>query len=338
MFHNIIGITIIENKKASIGVVGLTVMGENLVLNMERNGFTVAVFNRTVSSVDNFAQGREKNTNIIPAHSLEEFVASIERPRCVMLMIKAGSVVDSMINALEAGVPLTLVTESVFARCLSADKEKREECEKIFSSNIGAGQTALEKAGSAFAVQEVAKQAADKTAGNEGFNAAAIKKLHDALYAAKIISYAQGFELMQKAGEQYDWQLDLGNIAMLWRGGCIIRSVFLQKIKDAYERKADLKNLVMDPYFSDILNKAHMSLRETVSSAAMSGIPVPSLSAALSWFDGIRCNDLPANLLQAQRDYFGAHTYERKDKKRGEFFHTDWTGHGGNTSSTTYNI
>ncbi|QTQ17131.1 decarboxylating NADP(+)-dependent phosphogluconate dehydrogenase [Treponema parvum] len=512
----------IENKKASIGVIGLAVMGENLVLNMERNGFTVAVFNRTVSSVDNFAQGRGKNKNIIPAHSLEEFVASIERPRCVMLMIKAGSAVDGMINALvplmdkgdviidggnsnfidterrtkeveskgllyigtgvsggeegalngpsimpggskaawpivkpvlqsisakvngsfpccdwigpggaghfvkmvhngieygdmqlicevydimrkllkmdcknisdvftdwnkgvlssylieitgnllkfkdsdgeylvnkildtagqkgtgkwtvinalEAGVPLTLVTESVFARCLSSDKEKREECEKIFSSNIGAGRTAIEKADSAFSAQEVAKQAADKTAGNEGFNADAVKKLHDALYAAKIISYAQGFELMQKAGAQYDWQLDLGNIAMLWRGGCIIRSVFLQKIKDAYERKADLKNLVMDPYFSDILNKAHMSLRETVSSAAMSGIPVPSLSAALSWFDGIRCNDLPANLLQAQRDYFGAHTYERKDKKRGEFFHTDWTGHGGNTSSTTYNI
>lgn len=483
--------------KASIGVIGLAVMGENLVLNMERNGYTIAVFNRTTDRVDNFINGRAKGKNIIGTHSLAELVGSLEKPRKVLMMIKAGSAIDELIsvlvplmekgdiiidagnsyfedterrtkkteeqgllyigtgvsggeegalngpsimpggserawqsvkqlfqtiaakpedgkpccdwigkggaghfvkmvhNGIEYGdmqlicevydimrkylnmdsphvsavfsdwnktelgsylieitgkllcykdsdgtylvdkildvagqkgtgkwtgitafnesVPLTLISESVFARCLSAQKDERTLCKKIFSSqkNSTAG-----------------KPNTDKT----------IASLHHALYAAKIISYAQGFELIQKTGLHYDWKLNLGNIAMLWRGGCIIRSVFLEKIKDAYERNSNLQNLIMDPYFSEILNNSHEELRQTVALAALHGIPVPSLSAALAWFDGMRCNNLPANLLQAQRDYFGAHTYERTDTKRGVFFHTDWTGHGGSTASTTYSV
>lgn len=483
--------------KASIGVIGLAVMGENLVLNMERNGFTVAVFNRTPERVDAFASGRAKGKRIIPAHSLEDFIASLERPRKVLMMIKAGEPVDAMIRsliplmekgdiiidagnsyfedterrekeaeakgllyigtgvsggeegalngpsimqggneaawpevkvlfqsiaakaedgkpccdwigkggaghfvkmvhngieygdmqlisevydimrkyggmdaseisevftgwnkgdlgsylieitgkllaykdkdssflvdnildaagqkgtgkwtgitALNESVPLTLITESVFARCLSAEKDERIQCEKLFPSQKLHTPTAEEKSDM-------------------------ITSLHDALYAAKIISYAQGFELIRKTGLHRTWNLNLGNIAMLWRGGCIIRSVFLDKIKNAYARNGNLQNLIMDPYFSTILNDSHDALRKTVALAAMNGIPVPSLSAALSWFDGIRCNKLPANLLQAQRDYFGAHTYERTDKERGNFFHTDWTGHGGSTASTTYSV
>ena len=483
--------------KASIGVIGLAVMGENLVLNMERNGFTVAVFNRTPERVDVFARGRAKGKRIIPTHSLEDFIASLERPRKVLMMIKAGEPVDAMIRsliplmekgdiiidagnsyfedterrekeaeakgllyigtgvsggeegalngpsimpggneaawpevkalfqsiaakpedgvpccawigkggaghfvkmvhngieygdmqlisevydimrkyggmqapeisevftdwnkgdlcsylieitgklltykdkdssflvdnildtagqkgtgkwtditALNESVPLTLITESVFARCLSAEKDARIKCEKLFPPKKIHAPTEEEKSDM-------------------------LTSLHDALYAAKIISYAQGFELIQKTGAHYDWNLDLGNIAMLWRGGCIIRSVFLDKIKNAYARNGNLQNLIRDPDFSTILNDSHEALRKVVALAAINGIPVPSLSAALSWFDGIRCNNLPANLLQAQRDYFGAHTYERTDSERGNFFHTDWTGHGGATASTTYSV
>ncbi|MBP3709908.1 MAG: decarboxylating NADP(+)-dependent phosphogluconate dehydrogenase [Treponema sp.] len=482
--------------KADIGLIGLAVMGENLVLNMERNGYTVAVYNRSVERVDDFINGRGSGKKIIPAHTLQELVASVARPRKIMLMIKAGTPVDQMMHllmplmekgdvlidagnsnfmdterraqeaaqngllyigtgisggeegalngpsimpggnakawplvqpifqsiaakvtdgtpccdwigdggaghfvkmvhngieygdmqliceiydimrkhlamncdeisevfaqwnsgelssylieitgklltyaeasgehlvnkildaagqkgtgkwtvmsALEENVPLTLITESVFARCLSGEKDARMKNAAAFTHIF-------------------------KTA-EKSERAELIQQLHDALYAAKIISYAQGFELMQKAGAHYGWHLDLGNIALLWRGGCIIRSVFLEKIKDAFSKNGCLQNLIMDSYFSGILNGTHMSLRKTVSLAALAGIPTPSLSSALSWFDGVRCSTLPANLLQAQRDYFGAHTYERIDKKRGEFFHTDWTGHGGTTASTTYSV
>lgn len=482
--------------KADIGFIGLAVMGENLVLNMERNGYTVAVYNRSLERVDDFINGRGSGKKIIGTHTLQELVLSVSRPRKIMLMIKAGSAVDQMLSllmplmekgdilidagnsnfldterriteasrngllylgtgvsggeegalkgpsimpggnaeawplvkpifqsiaakvnncipccdwignggaghfvkmvhngieygdmqiiceiydimrkylamdckeisdvftkwnsgelssylieitsklllhkedngeylvnkildvagqkgtgkwtvmsALEENVPLTLITESVFARCLSTEKDIRTKNAAIFSCNF-------------------------KTP-EKGECTELIQQLHDALYAAKIISYAQGFELMQKASTHYDWHLDLGNIALLWRGGCIIRSVFLEKIKDAFSKNFDLQNLIMDSYFSSILNKTHTSLRKIVSLATLTGIPVPSLSSALSWFDSIRSDMLPINLLQAQRDYFGAHTYERIDKKRGEFFHTDWTGHGGATSSTTYSV
>ncbi|NLZ77583.1 MAG: NADP-dependent phosphogluconate dehydrogenase, partial [Spirochaetales bacterium] len=215
------------------------------------------------------------------------------------------------ISALHEGVPLTLIVESVFARSVSALKEQRVEASKVFD---------LEIETPAFDKQQVLTQ------------------LQEALFAAKIISYAQGFDLIKTAGITNNWELDLGGIAQLWRGGCIIRSRFLGKITEAYRKNPDLANLILDSYFAEILKKNHRSLRAIVALAAQSGIPTPSMNAALSWFDSYRTERLPANLLQAQRDYFGAHTYERTDKPRGEFFHTNWTGRGGSTASTIYSI
>ena len=481
-------------KKASIGLIGLAVMGENLVLNLESKGFSVAVFNRSTSKVDSFMQGRAKGKNIVGTHSLTELVSSLERPRKVMMMVKAGKPVDDTIEALapllekgdiiidggnsnyedsqrrmelveakgllyigtgvsggeegallgpsimpggskkawpeikdmfqaisahvegkpccdwigtggaghfvkmvhngieygdmqliceiydllhrylglsndemqqvfstwnkgeldsylieitadilgfkdedgsplvdsildtagqkgtgkwtgiaalHAGTPLTLIVESVFARSVSSQKDERVAASKAFPS-----------------------KAVDLKHEKEAF----IQELGKALYAAKIISYAQGFSLIKSAGESNQWDLDLGSIALLWRGGCIIRSAFLDDISKAFEKKGQLQNLVMDPFFTEILNANQQSLRSVVATAALNGIPTPSLCAALSWFDSYRSERLPANLLQAQRDYFGAHTYERTDKNRGEFFHTNWTGRGGDTASTTYSI
>jgi len=480
--------------KASIGLIGLAVMGENLVLNLESKGFSVAVFNRSTSKVDSFTEGRAKGKNIIGTHSLEELVSSLETPRRVMMMVKAGKPVDDTIGtlipllekgdiiidggnsnyedserrmalveskgllfigtgvsggeegallgpsimpggskkawpaikdmfqaisahvdgkpccdwigpggaghyvkmvhngieygdmqliceiydvmhrylglsnaemqevfgtwnkgdldsylieitadilgyededgfplvdsildtagqkgtgkwtgiaALHAGVPLTLIVESVFARSVSSQKEERIAASKAFPPKA----VELKHDKKAF-VQELGK----------------------ALYAAKIISYAQGFSLIKSAGETNGWDLDLSSISLLWRGGCIIRSAFLDKISQAFKKKGDLDNLVMDSYFIEILNANEQSLRLVIATAALNGIPTPSLSAALSWFDSYRSERLPANLLQAQRDYFGAHTYERVDRNRGEFFHTNWTGRGGDTASTTYSI
>jgi len=480
--------------KASIGLIGLAVMGENLVLNLASKGFRVAVFNRSTEKVDSFIEGRAKGKSIIGTHTIAELVSSLETPRKVMMMVKAGQAVDETIEALipllekgdiiidggnsnyedtqrrqayvesnkllyigtgvsggeegallgpsimpggspaawqsikpmfqaisakidgtpccdwigkggaghfvkmvhngieygdmqliceiydimrkylqlsneemqkafatwnegvldsylveitkdilgfkdednsflldkildtagqkgtgkwtgiaalHAGVPLTLIVESVFARSVSSQKEERVEASKVFES--------IEH-----------QPIEDK----EAF----LSLLEDALYAAKIISYAQGFALIKSAGETNDWDLHLGNIALLWRGGCIIRSAFLDKISQAFTKNPDLLNMILDPYFSEILKRNHQGLRKVVATAALNGIPTPSLSAALSWFDSYRSENLPANLLQAQRDYFGAHTYERTDTNRGEFFHTNWTGRGGDTASTTYTI
>jgi 6-phosphogluconate dehydrogenase len=480
---------------ANIGVIGLAVMGENLVLNMESKGFSVAVFNRTTSKVSAFMENRAKGKNILPSYSLEELVEQVEKPRKIMLMVKAGAPVDATINSLiplldkgdiildggnsnyqdterrmsevnekgllyigtgvsggeegalkgpslmpggniEAweevkpilqsisakagkdnkpccnwigaggaghfvkmvhngieygdmelicevydimrkslnmsakeiskvfkewnkgdlqsylieityqileyvdedntplvdnildtagqkgtgkwtainafnfGTPLTLISEAVFARCLSSEKEERVQASEIFK-DIKVTQKNKEEL---------------------------LENLHDALYTAKIISYAQGFELIKKAGEENNWNLNLGDIALMWRGGCIIRSIFLDKIKTAYANNPDLTNLIVDPYFTKVLLKSQNSLRIVVSESSLNGIAIPSLSSALSWFDGYRSAKSPANLLQAQRDFFGAHTYERVDKSRGEFFHTNWTGEGGSTSSTTYTV
>ncbi|MFA6844293.1 MAG: decarboxylating NADP(+)-dependent phosphogluconate dehydrogenase [Sphaerochaetaceae bacterium] len=479
--------------KASIGLIGLAVMGENLVLNMESKGYTVAVFNRTTTKVDAFLAKRAKGKKVLGCHSLEELVDCVERPRKIMMMVKAGEAVDQMIQlllpllakgdviidggnsnfqdtqrrvidveqrgiyyigtgvsggeegalkgpslmpggsqegwplvktlfqdisakagdgspccdwignggsghfvkmvhngieygdmelisevydlmrkllgldyysmqqtflewnkgelnsflikitadilgymdqdgtplvekildvagqkgtgkwtgieALNEGIPLTLIVESVFARSLSSEKEQRDFASKLFPQT--------EKP-------------------YEGNRSEFIRNLQDALYMAKIISYAQGFELIRKAGNSFEWNLNLGNIALLWRGGCIIRSSFLEKISSAFTETPRLENLILNPFFQSEIKKRQQGLRNVVARAALQGIPVPSLSAALSWFDGYRCNNLPANLIQAQRDYFGAHTYERNDCNRGEFFHTNWTGHGGTTASTTY--
>ena len=481
-------------KKSDLGLIGLAVMGENLVMNMESKGFTVSVFNRTTEKVERFVNGRAKGKNIVGCYSLRELVDSLEKPRKVMMMIKAGKPVDDMIeqllpllddgdiiidggnshfpdtmrrcayveskgklyigtgvsggeegalkgpsmmpggspaawaavkpifqsicakvedgtpccdwvgengaghfvkmvhngieygdmelicetysllknilgltademhdvfaewnrgeldsylieitrdilaykdsdgsalvekildtagqkgtgkwtaiSALDEGVPLTLIAEAVFARCLSAQKEERVKASEILS-----GPTPL----------------------FEGDRAAFISDLKDALLAAKIVSYAQGYALMRTAARSYGWNLNWGGIALMWRGGCIIRSVFLGKIKEAYDADPALENLMLAPYFREKLEKGQKGWRRICASAITNGIPAPALCAALSYYDGYRSARLPANLLQAQRDYFGAHTYERVDHPRGEFFHTDWTGHGGNTSSSAYN-
>lgn len=494
--------------KASIGIIGLAVMGENLALNMESKGYTVAVFDIRPERPDEFAGSKGAGKRFIPAHSLSELAASLERPRKILMMIKAGEPVDQVIQsllpildegdviidggnsnfadterrikqveakgilyigmgvsggeegalngpslmpggsaaawplvqpllqtiaahidtspccnwigtggaghfvkmvhngieygdmqliceiydimrkvlkmpneamstvfsdwdkgelcsylieitanilnyhdtdgsylidkiadtaaqkgtgkwagmtALSESVPLTLITESVYARCLSSQRTQRTETSEVFS---GIQTKAPDAAGIS-----VAEQSDTSATGNE-----VLRILHDALYAAKIISYAQGFELIKTADEHHSWGIDLGELALLWRGGCIIRSVFLEKISEAYIRNKDLQNLIADPYFSGVLCRTQLALRQAVTFAVLNGVPVPVLSAALAWFDGIRCTHLPANLLQAQRDYFGAHTYERTDKAPGTFFHTNWTGCGGETSSTSYTV
>lgn len=482
-------------QKADIGLIGLAVMGENLVLNMESKGYTVAVFNRTVQKVDNFINGRGKGKNFIGAHSLEELVASLERPRKVMMLVKAGQPVDDFIeqlipllepsdiiidggnshfpdtirrtkyveskgllyigtgvsggeegallgpsmmpggspaawpfvkdifqsiaakvedgspccdwvgedgaghyvkmvhngieygdmqiineayhlmkdllgmdafeqhevfkkwntavldsylieitrdilaykdedgsplvekildkagqkgtgkwtavSALDLGIPLTLIGESVFSRCLSAQKDLRLKASKEIQG----------------------------TKPNfQGDKQQFINDLEQAIYASKIISYAQGYDLMMEAAKEYNWNLNYGGIALMWRGGCIIRSRFLGDIKKAFDNNPKLDNLLLDPFFKESVEKAQESWRRVCATALENGIPVPALTSALCYFDGVRTERLPANLLQAQRDYFGAHQYERVDKSRGEFFHTDWTGRGGDTASTTYQV
>ena len=480
-------------SKADIGLIGLAVMGQNLVLNMDDHGFTVAVFNRTTSKVDRFLENEAKGTKVIGTHSLEELVAALKPPRRVMLMVKAGEPVDAFIdmliplmepgdiiidggnsnfkdtirrtayveskgllyigtgvsggeegarfgpsimpggspaawehvkdifqgiaakvedgtprcdwvgsngaghfvkmvhngieygdmqligesydlmksllgltpdemhnvfaewnrgkldsylieitsdimaykdedgqplldkildsagqkgtgrwtaiNALNLGIPLTLVGEAVFARSLSALKDERVAASKVLTG-----------------------PEAELLDNRDEY----LDAIRQALYAAKIISYAQGFMLMRAAAAEYDWDLDYGSIALMWRGGCIIRSVFLGKIKEAYDSNHELPNLLLDPYFAGEVEDAQKAWRQVVAEAAIHGKPVPAMSSALAFYDGYRAERLPANLIQAQRDYFGAHTYERVDKPHGEFFHTNWTGSGGDVTSSTY--
>ena len=479
---------------SDIGLIGLAVMGENLVMNMESKGFSVSVYNRTADKVKNFIEGRAKGKNIVGTYSLNELISTLKKPRKVMMMIKAGSAVDDMIDALipllesgdiiidggnshfpdtarrteyveskgllyigtgvsggeegalkgpslmtggssaawesvkpifqsisakadgapccdwvgengaghfvkmvhngieygdmqliceayqlmkdylgmsademhevfsdwnekeldsylieitrdilafkdtdgsplvdkildtagqkgtgkwtaiaalDEGVALTLIGEAVFSRCLSAIKEERVEAAKVL---IG--------------------KKPEFTGDKKQF----IEDIKNALYAAKIVSYAQGYALMRSAAKTYGWSLNYGGIALMWRGGCIIRSVFLGKIKDAFDKESELKNLLLAPYFSNIMKNSEDSFRRVCAAALSNGIPAPALTSALCYYDGYRCERLPANLLQAQRDYFGAHTYERTDAKRGEFFHTNWTGEGGDTAATQYNV
>ena len=479
--------------KADIGLVGLAVMGENLVLNMESRGFTVAVYNRTTSKVDDFTAGRGAGKKIVGCKSPTELAASLSKPRKTMIMVKAGQAVDDTIEqllavfepgdviidggnsnyqdtmrraayleskgllfigtgvsggeegaltgpsimpggspaawplvkpilqaiaakvdgdvpccdwvgengaghfvkmvhngieygdmqlicetyqimkdvlglsypemhdvfaewnkgeldsylveitrdilafkdadgsplvekildtagqkgtgkwtgiaALEFGVPLTLIGEAVFARCLSAAKDERVVASKQFSA---------------------------PKRSFSGDKKAFLNDLKSALYASKIVSYAQGYLLMREAAKEYGWKLNNGGIALMWRGGCIIRSTFLGKIKEAFDNQPDLPNLLLDPFFRETVDKAQASWRRVAAAAVADGVPAPTLTSALAYFDGFRSERLPANLLQAQRDYFGAHTYERTDKPRGEFHHTNWTGRGGSTSASTY--
>jgi len=199
--------------------------------------------------------------------------------------------------ALDLGSPLTLIGEAVFSRYLSSIKEERVEA----SSQLSGPRVSF-----------------------SGDKAQALKDIHDALYASKMVSYAQGYTLLSDAAKAFNWNLNYGAIAMMWRGGCIIRSAFLTKIKDAYDNNSDLKNLLLDPFFKDKINQSQEGWRRIIAVAISNGVPVPAMSSSLSYFDGYRSERLPANLLQAQRDYFGAHTYERLDGKKGEFFHTEW--------------
>jgi 6-phosphogluconate dehydrogenase len=486
--------------QGDIGLIGLAVMGQNLVLNMNDHGYTVVVYNRTTSKVDDFLANEAKGTNVQGAHSIEELVAKLKRPRRIMMLVKAGKPVDdfiaqitphlepgdiiidggnslfddtnrrqreleakgllfigtgvsggeegarrgpsimpggspaawphvkeifqsisakvedgspccdwvgeegaghyvkmvhngieygdmqliceaynilknglgmneqelhdtfaewnkgeldsylieitrdifakkdadgsplvnkildtagqkgtgkwTVINSLDLGTPMTLMAEAVYARCVSAMKDDRVRAARKLKG----------------------PKPAIPTARNAKKRAALVQEVRDALYASKIISYAQGYMLMQAAAKEYGWKLNWGGIALMWRGGCIIRSRFLGKIKEAFDKKPNLSNLLFDDYFRGEIKKSQKGWRNIVATAAKRGIPAPAFSTALAFFDSFRSAVLPANLLQAQRDYFGAHTYERVDKPRGEFFHTNWTGHGGNTSSTTYSV
>ncbi|MDC1064847.1 decarboxylating NADP(+)-dependent phosphogluconate dehydrogenase [Candidatus Pseudothioglobus singularis] len=472
---------VIENVETDIGLIGLGVMGSSLALNMESNGFSVSVHNRTSPQIHNLVNNRSLNNKLYGFESLDEFVKSIKKPRKIMLMIVAGSVVDDYIQklvplldqgdiiidggnshypdtsrrtdeleakgfhfigagvsggeegalkgpsimpggsiaawpkvkgifqdisakvgdnepccewigeggsghfvkmvhngieygdmqliceayqlmkdvlgmsndemhqtfkewnegelnsylieitadilkfkeedgsylvdnildtagqkgtgkwtasvALDLGSPLTLIGEAVFSRYLSSIKEERVEA----SSQLSGPRVSF-----------------------SGDKAQALKDIHDALYASKMVSYAQGYTLLSDAAKAFNWNLNYGAIAMMWRGGCIIRSAFLTKIKDAYDNNSDLKNLLLDPFFKDKINQSQEGWRRIISVAISNGVPVPAMSSSLSYFDGYRSERLPANLLQAQRDYFGAHTFERLDGKKGEFFHTEW--------------
>jgi len=228
----------------------------------------------------------------------------------MLLDKKKGTGKWTVMSAADMGVPLTMVGEAVFARCLSSLKEERVNASKIFpppQSNW------------------------------DGNKQAFINSVRDSVFASKLVSYAQGYLLMRSAAEEFKWTLNYGGIALMWRGGCIIRSKFLGKIKDAFDSNPKLQNLLFDPYFQEKIKACQKGWREIVAAGVLHGIPLPGISAALAYFDGLRTERLPANLLQAQRDFFGAHTYERIDQPRGKFFHTNWTGRGGTTSSSTYN-
>jgi 6-phosphogluconate dehydrogenase len=216
----------------------------------------------------------------------------------------------TVVSAADQGVPLTLICEAVFARCLSAQKDERVAAAKVLHGSTLSGPEAVR---------------------------VSVDDIEQALYASKIVSYAQGFALMDAQAKESNWEINRGGVALMWRGGCIIRSAFLGKIKTAFEQNTKLANLMLDPYFRDELGRCQLGWRRTVMAAAGGGIPAPAMTAALAYFDGYRCASLPANLLQAQRDYFGAHQYERVDRPRGQFFHTNWTGRGGTTASSSYN-
>jgi 6-phosphogluconate dehydrogenase len=217
----------------------------------------------------------------------------------------------TVISSAELAIPSTLITEAVYARCISALKDERVAA----SQKLRGPKRTI-----------------------SGDRAKFIEEIRLALYASKIISYTQGYMLMRAAAREYAWNLNYGGVALMWRGGCIIRSVFLGKIKEAYDRKPELTNLLLDKFFKGEIKKCATSWRKVVAMAARKGIPTPAFSTALNFFDGYRSAWVPANMIQAQRDYFGAHTYERVDKPRGQFFHSNWTGHGGTTSSSTYNV
>ncbi|MCB0965578.1 MAG: decarboxylating NADP(+)-dependent phosphogluconate dehydrogenase [Ilumatobacter sp.] len=480
-----------HEPRADIGLIGLAVMGQNLVLNMSDHGFTVAVYNRTASVTDEFVSGRGQRDTIVGCGTLDELVASLKPPRRVMMMVQAGAAVDAVIDHLSAlldpgdiiidggnslytdsirrtaevegrglryigtgvsggeegarhgpsimpggsaaawrfvepifqavaaktadGTPccdwvgadgaghyvkmvhngieygdmqvtaeayalmkaagmghsqmsgtfrtwgdgvldsyLVDITADILAftdddgeplveRILDAAGQKGTGKWMVISSmELGQPVTLVAEAVYARIVSSLKDQrvrASSVLAGPDGLGIdVSVDDIHDALYASKIVSYAQGFMLLRAAAEEHGWELDLGRIASLWREGCIIRARFLDDITAAYERDPDLENLLLDPFFAEAVNAAQAGWRRVVAAAVAGGIAVPAYSAALAFYDGYRSEHLPANLIQAQRDYFGAHTYERVDRPRGEVFHTNWTGRGGDTTARAYQV
>jgi len=483
-------------KKCDIGLVGLAVMGENLVLNMANHDFKVAVFNRTTSKVDAFIEGRARGKSIVGCHSIEELVASLERPRKVFLLVKAGPAVDAIIESIIShlepddiiidggnshfsdtirrvayveGKGLAYIgtgvsggeegalngpsimpggtatawphVKHIFQSIAAKVDDGTPCCEWLGNDGVGhfvkmvhngieygdmqmiceayslmrnvlgmapaeistifgewnkgeldsylieitrdilaktddetgkpmvdvildkAGQkgtgrwtslTALDLGVPAQTIVEAVFARAMSAIKNErllaaeqlngpqetfnGDKTAFLEQLRQALFASKICSYAQGYQLMRSAAEEYQWNLNYGEVALMWRGGCIIRAQFLGDIKEAYDNNPGLQNLLLDDYFKKAIETSQCAWRKVVATAVTHGVPVPAFSSALAYYDGYRSAILPANLLQAQRDYFGAHTYERLDKPAGKFFHTNWTGTGGDTVSTTYNV
>jgi len=483
-----------STNQSDIGLIGLAVMGENLVLNMESKGFSVSVFNRTYAVTEKFAEGRAKGKKIHAAKTLEEFVGSLARPRKAMIMVKAGAPVDAVIEQL---VPLLEKGDIIIdgGNSLWTDTQRREKALKEKGLHyVGAGVSGGEEGAlngpsimpggseeswksvgpifrkiaanvegepccrhmgpdgaghyvkmvhngieygdmqlicEAYAIlkaainptaeefhrifsewnkgelnsyliditeqiftkkdEETGKPLVDLildkagqkgtgkwTVGNAvehgvvlstvnaavearilssmkskrvtasgilpgwtapaftGDRAQFINDVRDALYASKIVSYAQGLDLLGTASKFYGWNLNFGDIATIWRGGCIIRAAFLNRIKEAYEANPSLENLMLAPFFTEVFAKSQAGWRRAIAAAVERGVAAPAFTASLGYYDSYRSAVLPANLLQAQRDFFGAHTYERVDKPEGEFFHTNWTGHGGTTASTTY--
>lgn len=413
--------------KGDIGVIGLAVMGQNLILNMNDKGFKVVAFNRTTSKVDEFLNGAAKGTNIIGAHSLQELVDKLEKPRKIMMMVRAGSAVDEFIEQIipfldegdilidggNANYPDTnrrceyLATKGLrfigagvsggeegarngpsimpgghasawehvkpIFQAIAAKTPEGEPCcdwvgdngaghfvkmvhngieygdmqliceaYQFMKEGLGMNHEEMHQAFESWKKTELSSYLVDITADilayKDGDREMWLDALQKTLLASKIISYAQGFMLMHEASKTYGWNLNYGNTALLWREGCIIRSVFLGNIRDAYANNPDLVWLGQDDYFRDILNNALPQWRKVVAKSVECAIPMPCMTAAITFLDSYTSARLPANLLQAQRDYFGAHTYERMDAPRGEFFHTNWTGKGGDTASSTYEV
>src|SRR2546427_594706 len=383
---------------ADIALIGLAVMGQNLILNMNDHGFRVVAFNRTVSKVDDFLQKEAKDTQVVGAHSLEEMVGLLKKPRRVMLMVKAGPAVDEFIEHLlphlEPGDIIIDGGNSLFEDTTRRTKYVESKGLLYIGTGVSGGEDgarhgpSIMPGGSPAAwphVKDIFQKIAAKVEDGApccdwvGENGAGhyVKMVHNGIEYGDMELICEAYNLMKTglslSAEQMhqvfaEWNqgeldsylieitrdilafkdadgqplvdkiLDCGGIALMWRGGCILRSVFVSKIKDAFDKNPGLSNLVLDPFFSKAIKGSQRAWRNVVAVAAKKGIPVPAFSTALAFYDSYRSERLPANLLQAQRDFFGAHTYERIDQPRGQFFHTNWTGRGGDVSSSTYTV
>ena len=319
---------------ADIGLIGLAVMGQNLVLNLDSRGFTVAAYNRTAGKTREFVEGAAAGRKVLAAYSLQELVGALKRPRRILIMVKAGQPVDQMIDALtpllQKGDILIDGDNSFFLDTIRRSKALAGQGLHYLGTGVSGGEEGALHGPSIMpggpreayeALEPILKAISAKVDGEPC--CAYIGPIRQALYASKICSYAQGFALLRAAVQEYGWKLVPGQIAMIWRGGCIIRAKFLGKIKEAFDRDPDLPNLLLHPYFSGILLSSQARWRQVVGAAVQMGVPIPAFASAITYYDSYRSERLGANLIQAQRDYFGAHTYERIDRPGS--FHTEWT-------------